>query len=109
MSSDDDDNLLPYLNEADPDAWEGWSISPVDVDGAINWNQDEGAGIGNFAEDQAIPQIPGWGDSSDGIVGRNTRLPGIIQGPAHTGCEQRRWLQALLWTQPQGSTGNHRR
>ena len=66
---DDDDNPLPYLNEADPDAWEGWSISPVDVDGAINWNQDEGAGIGNFAEDQAIPQIPGWGDSSDGIVG----------------------------------------
>mgnify|MGYP002821356833 CR=1 FL=1 len=66
--TDDDGNPLPYLNEADPDAWEGWSISPVDVDGAINWNQDEGAGIGNFAEDQAIPQIPGWGDSADGVV-----------------------------------------
>ncbi|HJN88823.1 MAG TPA: hypothetical protein QGG93_00725, partial [Verrucomicrobiota bacterium] len=65
---DDDDNPLPYLNEADPDAWEGWSISPVDVDGVINWNQDEGAAIGNFGEDQPIPQIPGWGDSADGIV-----------------------------------------
>ncbi|MBC8245912.1 MAG: hypothetical protein H8E20_16175 [Verrucomicrobia bacterium] len=65
---DDDENPLPYLNEADPDAWEGWSISPVEVDGVINWNQDEGAAIGNFGEDQAIPQIPGWGDSSDGIV-----------------------------------------
>ncbi|MEO1862765.1 MAG: LamG-like jellyroll fold domain-containing protein, partial [Verrucomicrobiia bacterium] len=65
---DDDDNPLPYLNEADPDAWEGWSISPVEVDGVINWNQDEGAAIGNFGEDQAIPQIPGWGDSADGIV-----------------------------------------
>ena len=65
---DDDDNPIPYLNEADPDAWEGWSISPVEVDGVINWNQDEGAAIGNFGEDQAIPQIPGWGDSADGIV-----------------------------------------
>ena len=65
---DDDDNPLPYLNEADPDAWEGWSISPVELDGAINWNQDEGAAIGNFGEDQSIPQIPGWGDSADGIV-----------------------------------------
>ena len=65
---DDDDNPLPYLNEADPDAWEGWSISPVEVDGVINWNQDEGAAIGNFGEDQSIPQIPGWGDSADGIV-----------------------------------------
>ena len=65
---DDDDNNLPYLNEADPDAWDGWSISPVEVDGVINWNQDEGAAAGNFGEDQAIPQIPGWGDSSDGIV-----------------------------------------
>ncbi|MFQ3168023.1 MAG: hypothetical protein ACI8QI_000560, partial [Limisphaerales bacterium] len=65
---DDDDNPLPYLNEADPDAWEGWSIAPVEVDGVINWNQDEGAAIGNFGEDQAIPQIPGWGDSADGIV-----------------------------------------
>ena len=65
---DDDDNPLPYLNEADPDAWEGWSIAPIEVDGVINWNQDEGAAIGNFGEDQAIPQIQGWGDSSDGIV-----------------------------------------
>jgi hypothetical protein len=65
---DEDDNPLPYLNEADPDAWEGWSIAPVDVDGVINWNQDEGAAIGNFGEDQPIPQIPGWGDSADGIV-----------------------------------------
>jgi len=65
---DDDDNNVPYLNEADPDAWEGWSISPVELDGAINWNQDEGAAIGNFGEDQSIPQIPGWGDSADGIV-----------------------------------------
>ena len=65
---DENDNPNPYLNEADPEAWEGWSIAPVDVDGTINWNQDEGAAIGNFGEDQPIPQIPGWGDSSDGIV-----------------------------------------
>ena len=75
---DEDDNPLTYLNEADPDAWEGWSITPVDVVtdsdadpptiGVINWNQDEGAAIGNFGEDQPIPQIPGWGDSADGIV-----------------------------------------
>ena len=65
---DDNDNPRPYLNEADPEAWEGWSIAPVDVDGTINWNQDEGAAIGNFGEDQPIPQIPGWGDSSDGVA-----------------------------------------
>ena len=65
---DDDGNPLPYLNEADPDAWDGWSITPVEVDGVINWNQFEDSAIGNFGEDQAIPQIPGWGDTDDGIV-----------------------------------------
>ena len=65
---DDDDNPLTYLNEADPDAWEGWSIAPADVD-YVNMNQDEGGNIGNFGEDQMFPNIPGWGDSTDGIVG----------------------------------------
>ena len=65
---DDDDNPLPYLNEADPDAWEGWSIAPADVD-YVNMNQDEDGNIGNFGEDQTLPNIPGWGDSTDGIAG----------------------------------------
>ena len=65
---DDDDNPRPYLNEADPDAWEGWSIAPVEVEGVINWNQDEGGQAGSFGNESLIPQIPGWGDSSDGIV-----------------------------------------
>ena len=65
---DDNDNPQPYLNEADPDAWDSWSIAPVEIDGTINWNQDEGAVQGNFGEEALIPQIPGWGDSSDGIV-----------------------------------------
>jgi hypothetical protein len=65
---DDDDNPLPYLNEADPDAWEGWSIAPVDVD-YVNMNQDEDGNIGNFGEDQMLPNIPGWGESTDGIAG----------------------------------------
>ena len=53
---DDDDNPLPYLNEADPDAWEGWSIAPADVD-YVNMNQDEGGSIGSFGEDQMFPNI----------------------------------------------------
>ena len=65
---DDNDNPQPYLNEADPDAWDSWSIAPVEIDGTINWNQDEVAVQGNFGEETLIPQIPGWGDSSDGIV-----------------------------------------
>ena len=65
---DDNDNPQPYLNEADPDAWDSWTIAPVEIDGTINWNQDEGAVQGNFGEEALIPQIPGWGDSSDGIV-----------------------------------------
>ena len=65
---DDNDNPLPYLNEADPDAWDAWTIAPVEIDGTINWNQDEGAQQGSFGEETLIPQIPGWGESSDGIV-----------------------------------------
>ena len=65
---DDNDNPQPYLNEADPEAWDSWTIAPVEIDGTINWNQDEGAVQGNFGEEALIPQIPGWGDSSDGIV-----------------------------------------
>ena len=65
---DDNDNPRPYLNEADPDAWEGWTIAPVEVEGVINWNQDEGGQAGSFGNESLIPQIPGWGDSSDGIV-----------------------------------------
>ena len=32
-------------------------------------NQDEDGNIGNFGEDQMFPNIPGWGDSTDGIAG----------------------------------------
>ena len=62
----------PFLNEADPDAFDAWSYYYVTSD-VINFNQDAPGAVGNFNagnghEDLEIPGIPGWGDSTDGIV-----------------------------------------
>ena len=66
---DDDDNPLPYLNEADPDAWEGWSIAPEDVD-YVNMNQDEGAATSatSARTNRSRTSLAG-GIRSDGIAG----------------------------------------
>ena len=62
----------PYLNESDPDAFEGWSYYYMTSE-VINFNQDAPNNVGNFTsangyEDLPIPGIPGWGDSTDGIA-----------------------------------------
>ncbi len=62
----------PYLNEADPDSFEGWSYYYMTSE-VINFNQDAPNNVGNFTsangyEDLEIPGIPGWGDSTDGIA-----------------------------------------
>jgi hypothetical protein len=68
---------LPYLNEAGPVGATDWEITPREVTGIINFEQDsDGDGVagpaGNFREpdypDAPIPGIPGWNDSYDGIV-----------------------------------------
>ena len=74
----------PFLNEADPDSFEGWSYFPVLVD-VVNMNQDAPGNAGNFNsnngyEDQEIPNIPGWGDSTDGIAGEFTALLELKKG-----------------------------
>ena len=61
-----------YLNESDPDAFEGWSYYYMTSE-VINFNQDAPNNVGNFTsangyEDLEIPGIPGWGDSTDGIA-----------------------------------------
>ena len=68
----------PFLNEADPDAFEGWSFYPVILE-TVNLNQDAPAEVGNFRasndrEDQEIPGIPGWGGSTDGMAGEYLAL-----------------------------------
>ena len=72
-----------YLNEADPDSFEGWSYYPVLVP-VVNFDQDGGV-QGNFNsnngyDDEYIPNIPGWGDSTDGIVGEFTALLELKKG-----------------------------
>ena len=74
----DPDFEEPWLNEADLDAEEGWSYYPVWVE-TVNQNQDAPAPVGNFSsnngyEDEYIPGIPGWYDSTDGIVGEYLAL-----------------------------------
>jgi len=71
-----------YLNEAEPDAFEGWTYLPTIVE-TINFDQgstidlpaEPGSGFffggtlenpGNYPDDP-IPGIPGWFDSDDGI------------------------------------------
>ena len=74
----DPDYEEPWLNEADIEAEEGWSYYPVWVEW-VNQNQDAPAAVGNFSsnngyEDEYIPGIPGWYDSTDGIVGEYLAL-----------------------------------
>ena len=74
----DPDYEEPWLNEADIEAEEGWSYYPVWVEW-VNQNQDAPAAAGNFSsnngyEDEYIPGIPGWYDSTDGIVGEYLAL-----------------------------------
>lgn len=67
----------PYLNEADFSGASTWHITPIDVPGIINFEQDADAdGIpgpaGNLVApdypDEPIPGIPGWLLSYDGIA-----------------------------------------
>jgi hypothetical protein len=71
-----------YLNEADPDSFEGWSYYPVLVP-VVNFDQDGGVqgsfNSNNGYDDEYIPNIPGWGDSTDGIW-RVYRPFGIKEG-----------------------------
>ena len=74
----------PYLNEADPDSFEGWSYYPVIVE-TVNQNQDAPGEVGNFRasndrEDEEIPGIPGWGGSTDGIAGEYIALLDLEKG-----------------------------
>jgi hypothetical protein len=62
----------PYLNEAGDFDASSFEVSPVDVD-LVNFDQ-EAAAQGNFNDgtgfpDALIPGIPGFNDSTDGIVG----------------------------------------
>ncbi|MDA7624727.1 hypothetical protein N8697_00995, partial [bacterium] len=80
----DPDIEEPWLNEADLDAEEGWSYYPVWVEW-VNQNQDAPAPVGNFStnngyEDESIPGIPGWYDSTDGIAGEYIALLQLDEG-----------------------------
>ncbi len=71
LLSDPDTGAI-FQNEATPSPQSGWVITPIMIDGVINWEQDE-LDAGNFTfdngyEDQPIPLIPGWSGSTDGIV-----------------------------------------
>ncbi len=82
----------PYLNEADPEAFEGWSWYPVIVD-VINHNQDAPGEAGKFNasngfEDTEIPNIPGWNGSTDGIVVEYTALLELEKGAYTFGVER---------------------
>ena len=82
----------PYINEADPDSFEGWTYYPEIVE-VVNQNQDAPTGIGNFQandkgnstdrEDEPITGIPGWGDSTDGIASEYLALLELPAG-SHT-------------------------
>ena len=82
----------PYLNEADPDAFEGWTWYPVIVD-VINHNQDAPGEAGRFNasndfEDTEMPNIPGWNGSTDGIVVEYTALLELEKGAYTFGVER---------------------
>ncbi|MCH2612371.1 MAG: PA14 domain-containing protein [Pirellulales bacterium] len=75
----------PYLNEADPDSFEGWSYYYLTSE-VINFNQDAPNNVGNFTsangyEDLEIPGIPGWGDSTDGIASEFLTYAYLEKGP----------------------------
>ena len=80
----DPDFEEPWMNEADFDAEEGWSYYPVWVEW-VNQNQDAPNPVGNFSanngyEDEYIPGIPGWYDSTDGIAGEYLALLQLDEG-----------------------------
>ncbi|MBO89640.1 MAG: hypothetical protein CMP14_08970 [Rickettsiales bacterium] len=73
-----------YLNEADPDAFEGWSFYPVIVE-VVNQNQDAPGEQGNFRDsngytDEELPGIPGWDGSTDGIAGEYVTILDLPKG-----------------------------
>ena len=87
------------LNEADPDSFEGWSYYPVLVP-VVNFDQDGGV-QGNFNsnngyDDEYIPNIPGWGDSTDGIVGEFTALLELKKGAYKLGVNSDDGFQATI-------------
>jgi hypothetical protein len=57
-----------YFNEAGPEDAIVWEILSRDVEGVINWDQLGGGALGNFADDELIPGIPGFFGVNDGIV-----------------------------------------
>jgi len=85
----DPDTEEQYLNEADIDSFEGWSYYPEIVQ-VVNQNQDAPAGTGSFQandkgnstdrEDEPLTGIPGWGDSTDGIVSEYIALLDLAKG-----------------------------
>ncbi|MDA7676551.1 PA14 domain-containing protein [bacterium] len=85
----DPDTEEVYLNEADLDSFDAWSYMPAWVE-VVNQNQDAPAGIGNFQfndkgdssdrEDEPIPGIPGWGDSTDGIASEYVTMLELSKG-----------------------------
>ena len=68
----DPNTEAPYLNEAGDFNANSFEVTPVNVD-LVNFDQEEAA-QGNFNDgtgfpDALIPGIPGFNDSTDGIVG----------------------------------------
>ncbi len=68
----EDEFGVVYVNEAGPINANDWQLSPVEVEGVINYDQDAGL-LGNFTDDNGspddfIPGIPGFEDSTDGIA-----------------------------------------
>ena len=80
----DPDTEEQYLNEADLDSFDVWSYMPAWVE-VVNQNQDAPAPVGNFNEnngyeDEPIPGIPGWGDSTDGIASEYVTMLELSKG-----------------------------
>ena len=80
----DPDTEEVYLNEADLDSFDAWSYMPAWVE-VVNQNQDAPAAVGNFNEnngyeDEPIPGIPGWGDSTDGIASEYVTMLELSKG-----------------------------
>ena len=89
-----------FLNEADEDAFEGWSYYPVVVE-TVNQNQDAPGAAGNFnegngKEDEPIPGIPGWGGSTDGIAGEYIALLDLAKGSYTLGVNSDDGFQATI-------------
>ncbi|HCQ98730.1 MAG TPA: hypothetical protein DIU48_04880, partial [Acidobacteria bacterium] len=85
----DPDMEEPYMNESDIDAFEGWSYYPEIVQ-VVNQNQDAPTGVGSFKdtgkgtttdrEDELLNGVPGWGDSTDGVVIEYIALLDLAKG-----------------------------